>query len=139
MLTRSRIFIRVAPALAFVIFMSPYLNSKAETQQAKRISSSYGQLPLRFELNRGQTDDRVNFVARGKGYTLFLTPEEAVLSMHGILPQRSRPSVQAPGASQEPAAALSPAYSPIRLQLIRSNTKAEAVGEDPLPGKSNYF
>jgi len=32
----------------------------------------YGQLPLSFEANQGQTDDQVQFLAHGPGYTLFL-------------------------------------------------------------------
>ncbi len=35
--------------------------------------AAYGRLPLAFEANRGQTDPRVRFLARGPGYTLFLT------------------------------------------------------------------
>src|SRR5262245_9638417 len=41
-------------------------------------SKSYGHLPLSFEANQGQTDDQVQFLARGQGYTLFLTAREAV-------------------------------------------------------------
>lgn len=33
-------------------------------------------MPLQFEANQGQVDDQVKFLARGKGYTLFLTPTE---------------------------------------------------------------
>src|SRR6266849_400983 len=43
--------------------------------------AGYGQLPLSFEMNKGQTDPQVNFLSRGSGYTLFLTPSEAVLSL----------------------------------------------------------
>jgi hypothetical protein len=35
-------------------------------------------LPLIFEANTGQTDPAVKFLSRGSGYTLFLTPTEAV-------------------------------------------------------------
>jgi uncharacterized repeat protein (TIGR01451 family) len=139
MLPRSRIFIRMALGIALGILMSACLSSKAVTQGDERVSSMYGRLPIRFELNRGQTDGRVNFLARGNGYTLFLTPDEAVLSIHGVLPQSSRSIIQPPGASQASAAIPKPVYSPIRVQLIGSNTNAVAVGEDPLPGKSNYF
>ena len=38
-------------------------------------------LPLSFEPNQGQTDSRVKFLSRGSGYTLFLTGDEAVLSL----------------------------------------------------------
>jgi len=37
-------------------------------------------LPLFFEANRGQADSQVQFMARGKGYTLLLTPTETVLA-----------------------------------------------------------
>src|SRR5690349_8575683 len=42
---------------------------------------NYGKLPLSFEANRGQTDPSVKFPSRGSGYTLFLTGDEAVLSL----------------------------------------------------------
>ena len=72
---------------------------------------------MRFEPNQGQTDPRVNFLARGAGYGLFLTPEQAVLTLH------------------------SPSKSPavVRMQLAGANRAAAATGASPLPGKSNYF
>ena len=40
----------------------------------------YGRLPLSFEANGGQSDPQVRFLARGSGFTLFLTTAaEAVL------------------------------------------------------------
>ena len=41
-------------------------------------SASYGRLPLSFEANRGQTNDQVKFLARGRDYALFLSATEAV-------------------------------------------------------------
>jgi hypothetical protein len=46
-----------------------------------RLAQNYGRLPLSFELNQGQTDARVRFLARGGGYTIFLTDDEAVLTL----------------------------------------------------------
>jgi hypothetical protein len=46
-----------------------------------RLVESYGKLPLSFEINKGQTDSRVKFLSRGSGYSLFLTGNEAVLSL----------------------------------------------------------
>src|SRR4051794_40161944 len=37
--------------------------------------------PLVFEANRGQADEEVQFVARGAGYTAFLTSTETVLRL----------------------------------------------------------
>jgi hypothetical protein len=41
----------------------------------------YGKIPLHFEQNAGQTDEKVKFLARGKGYALSLTAENAVLAL----------------------------------------------------------
>ena len=38
-------------------------------------------LPLSFEANQGQVDEQVKYLARGQGYTLFLTPGAAVLGL----------------------------------------------------------
>jgi hypothetical protein len=38
------------------------------------IAEAFGKLPLSFEANRGQTNSRVQFLSRGSGYSLFLTP-----------------------------------------------------------------
>src|SRR5262245_46198762 len=46
-------------------------------QQALR---SFASRPLYFEPNRGQTDPRVRFLARGPGYQLFLRETEAVFA-----------------------------------------------------------
>ena len=63
-----------------------------------RLVEGYGKLPLSFEINQGQTDSQVKFLSRGPGYTLFLTGEEAVLSL------RSQKSVRRlTDRSQQPA------------------------------------
>ena len=46
-----------------------------------QLQADYAKLPLHFEANRGQTDPEVDFLARGNGYTLFLSRGEAVLSL----------------------------------------------------------
>src|SRR2546426_211851 len=58
-------------------------NSNQRPNQAgqQRLAENYGKVPLSFEANQGQTDPRVKFLSRGSGYTLFLTGDEAVLSL----------------------------------------------------------
>ncbi len=46
-----------------------------------QIVETYGKLPLSFEANQGQTDRQAKFLSRGSGYALFLTGNEAVLSL----------------------------------------------------------
>ena len=47
-----------------------------ESQLKLNATENYGKLPLSFEANQGQSADEVQFLSRGKGYTLFLTPNE---------------------------------------------------------------
>jgi len=53
----------------------------AATAATPRLVENYGRFPLSFEANNGQTDSQVRFLSRGRGYTLFLTGEEAVLAL----------------------------------------------------------
>ncbi len=77
-----------------------------------KVEESYGKLPLSFEANRGQTDERVNFLARGPGYSLFLTSGEAVLALDG---------------------------SAVRMRLVGANPQPQVSGREQLPGVINYF
>ena len=54
------------------------------------LSASYGALPLSFELNQGQTDGTVDFLARAGGYLLFLTPTEAVMAFDKSAPHSGK-------------------------------------------------
>ena len=55
--------------------------SNSGVSSSARVSESYNKLPLSFEANRGQADPRVKFLSRGRGYTLFLTSDEAVFTL----------------------------------------------------------
>src|SRR5947209_3387809 len=87
------------------------------------VPAGCGQLPLSFESNQGETGAAVNFLARGPGYGLFLTPTQAVLSLH-----------QAGSAG---AAAASPG-DVLGMQLVGGNAHPQVAGLDELAGKSNY-
>src|SRR5512135_3538699 len=60
---------------------SPISASQSDPQAQARILDGYGKLPLSFEANQGQSDARVKFLSRGAGYNLFLTSNEAVLTL----------------------------------------------------------
>jgi len=64
--------------------------STTPTKTQPRLVAIYGKLPLSFEANQGQTDSRVRFLARGGGYTIFLTYDEAVLTLRKSSPGMSR-------------------------------------------------
>jgi hypothetical protein len=86
-------------------------------------------LPMVFEPNVGQADDRVQFIARGRGYTALLTSDGVVLGLAG---RPSRPSLEAP--SEEPEASS-------RSLTLRwaGATSTRAQGENQLEGKINYL
>jgi len=71
----------VVMALAVLLGADYAVADNAPPQAKAEIQEAYGKLPLSFEANRGQTDSRVKFLNRGRGYTLFLTPIEAVLAV----------------------------------------------------------
>jgi len=101
---------------------------------------SYGKLPLSFEANVGQTDGRVKFLSRGAGYTLFLLPDEAVLSLRGPGPMTQKQA--AAGASLVPAATDAGSRSAsavLGMKLVGANPTVRVAGLAELPGRSNYF
>src|SRR5271157_1779228 len=55
-----------------------------------KINQNYGHIPLFFEPNEGQTDPQVKFISRGSGYSLFLTPAEAVFGLKRAEPNPSK-------------------------------------------------
>jgi hypothetical protein len=82
-----------------------------ELLDGNAISLAYDRIPLSFEANEGQTDSQVDFLARGNGYALFLTPTQAVLSLPKDV---------------------------LRMQLVGGRT-APVVGLDKQASTSNYF
>ena len=60
-------------------------------------SRAYGDLPIGFQPNRGQSDGAVRFLSTGAGYGLFLTNRRAVLDLGG-----SAISMSLVGASPSP-------------------------------------
>jgi hypothetical protein len=112
-----------------------------------RVVGAYGQLPLSFEANQGQTASEVKFLARGSGYALFLTPGEAVLTLQkpkapeaaplrpgpaGVKGRLSVSGAQAPLRSEAPPMI-------VRLKLVGANPNPTITGMDELPGRVNYL
>ena len=80
------------------------------------MSAGFVRLPLAFEPNEGQADSATKFISRGRGYTLLLNGDEAVLLLRR-----------------------SSATDLVQMKLIGGNRAAEVNGLDKLPGASNYF
>jgi Beta-propeller repeat len=94
----------------------------------ERVARAEGRLPLSFEPNRGQTDARVKFLARGRGYRLFLTHREAVLDLHV--------SSQTTGARTAQGKARG---TVLRMGLVGANPRPTVLGTGRLLGRVNYL
>jgi hypothetical protein len=112
-----------APGAAILALLLPFVAGPARggvpSLSRAEVPEAYGRLPLAFEANRGQHAAAVDFLARGTGYGLWLTPTEAVFALG------------APGSE-------TPVHT-VRMQLQGSNPRAVARGEDRLPGLANYM
>jgi hypothetical protein len=118
-----------------------------------RFVEAYGKLPLRFEANQGQTDQQVKFLARGHGYSLFLTGSEAVLELRKPSTATAAsigrdlqlkelllsPEVPDRGRGTSNLRRQSPRPSTVHMNLVGANAKARVVGLGELSGKVNYF
>lgn len=120
------------PAAAAISSEPP---SPATPQQ---VTATMMKMPLQFEANHGQVDAPVKFLARGKGYTLFLTPAESVM----VLQQREAPAEKDPLAIAKPTALREPApikQAVVRMKLEGANQSPVIDGMEKLPGIVNYF
>ncbi len=115
-----------------------HARGKNATLASSDVLMAYGKLPLSFEANKGQTDPRVDFLARGSGYTVFLRGDGATL----LLDTRSAKLGPASAKSAiPPVVTKSIEYreAALKLALAGSNQRAEAEALDLQPGASNYL
>jgi hypothetical protein len=103
-----------------------------------RVHEAYGKLPLSFEENRGQVDNKVKYVSRGSGYTLFLTATEAVLTLRKAdeVRQHERPSrdlLHTHSAIPNRQSAV------LRMKLRGANSEPVVTGESEMGARTNYF
>jgi len=75
----------------------------ATAAREARVSETYGKLPLHFEANQGQTHQDVRFLARGAGYSLFLTPTEAALTLTKQVSPARKPAAHGKSEPRGPA------------------------------------
>jgi hypothetical protein len=89
---------------------------------------------MTFEGNAGQTDPQVKFLAHGSGHVVFLTSGGMVFSARSQFVAKDGVAANAqPASNQKPSGAV------IQLNMVGANPNPTAVGEDPQPGKVNYF
>ena len=86
----------------------------AANGKAASAAYSFAKPSIAFEPNQGQSDGRVLFLSRNPGYSLYLTAQDAVLSLRG-------------------------AAQPLRLAWQGANPNPHVSGLESLPGKHHYL
>ncbi len=111
-----------------LLFAAVAANAAAQTAPARppqRLEPRFGQAPLSFEANRGQSDDRVKYLAHGQRYSVFLTDRSAVFAFRDV--------------DQTPSGSGKNNETPMTLELSGANPEARPDGLSPLDGTVNYF
>ncbi len=92
--------------------------------------------PLSFEVNVGQFEPPVRYLARGPGYGVFFTPTETVLVLQrSLAPSHTDARVV---HSAHPPASIK--EKTLRLQFVGNEVRpTQPKGQDQLPGLSHYF
>jgi hypothetical protein len=93
--------------------------------------TTYGALPLSFEINEGQADRNTKFVSRGHGHTLFLTSTGFVLSLQRAETKSAEMPMAADSRVMERAI--------VQMELVNARADASVQALEPLPGKVNYL
>src|SRR5947207_1635818 len=121
---------RIATLLTLVTGFALPFAAAAET----RVSQSYGKLPVHVEANQGQTHQDVRFLARGAGYSLYLTPTEAALTLTKQVSPARKPAARGKSEPRGPATGTA-----LRMSFAGANPRPRLTGLEELPGKANYF
>lgn len=143
-LSRFGLFVVFLVLIGGCVYGPPSATRTTTTNPADHtgIVQNYGKLPFSFEANQGQTDPEVKFLARGPGYSLFLKPTEAVLTLHKPNPKPDKLSL--PGGEKARPRGESAGDRPvistaIRMTLAGASPDARLEGADALPGQVNYL
>ena len=116
--------------------LQPAASSRA--QNSPPSIENYSRLPLRFEINQGQSDPHVRFLSRGFDYTLFLTGSSAVLALQqGAAAAANAAPVS---ATRMPTHKSDAAKTDVlRMKLAGAHENVRVSGINRLSGTVNYF
>src|SRR5256885_1018273 len=120
---------------------APRQSKALSSKTAAKVSphSSFGAVPLHFEENRGQTNPKVQYIARGSGYTIFLSPDETVFALRSGRPGHPASNKKKIGRFTRPDRNDPQKISVLRMKLSGSNPAPVALPTDKLSGTVNYF
>jgi hypothetical protein len=123
---------KVSAAQPVVNPLAPVRNAAQRSQ----VRASLDALPLAFEANQGQTDARVKYLARGNGYTVFLTGNDTVFALNASHAGSAAGKYSTAPTRREAETATAAA---IHMKLVGANQQAQIVAGKQLPGRTNYF
>jgi Cep192 domain 4/Beta-propeller repeat len=130
-------------ARAILLLVTVGVKAAGAAEAPKRPSSApanfrYASLPLAFEQNRGQMNAAVKFLARGSGYTVFFTKNEAVMSLGRSTESSHRRSSAARSGGRD-AQHKDFQKDVLHLRWVRANTSPRVEGLEKETGTSNYL
>ena len=127
------VFLNTAFFLFNFIFKAPSQNPAPSGTANKPIQNdltrTFQSIPLYFEPNVGQADEKSSFITRGYGYEMKLTNDKAILSL----------AKTKPGSEKTTASNPDLLISTLTMSLANSNKNPELSGEDETAGKVNYL
>ena len=99
---------RVTRGLSFALL----LGSHVSAQEIAKHRTVFGNVPVYFEENKGQTDARALYIARSANLVGFVLQDGWTLSLNG---------------------------QPISMHIVQADPKAALVPETPIEGITNYY
>jgi hypothetical protein len=99
-----------------VIGEAVVLKNWTGTLDAAQVAAEYLTSPLAFEQNVGQTDTQIDFLARGSGYSVYLSDADAVIALEG-----------------------DDGGHVVRLNVVGASSDPVVTGDDLLESRSNYL
>ncbi|MEO6183768.1 MAG: SBBP repeat-containing protein, partial [Verrucomicrobiota bacterium] len=112
------------------LFSSSVAANNPQPLDQVAVIRSHANYPMSFEANQGQVDSKVKFLSRGLGYTLFLTPTEAVFTL-----RRS----ESTGSHKRKQLKEKGTGSVLRMALIGANPNPNIHGLGAMGSSANYF
>jgi hypothetical protein len=101
--------------------------------------NAYGELPLAFEANQGQTAADVRFLSRGDSYSLFLTGQEAVLALRKSVPNAGPRFDRTKLSNVRSRSRRGEELAVLRMRLDGANPNATVAGVNRMATRVNYF
>lgn len=90
-------------------------------------SYQFSHLPLAFEVNRGQVDSQVKYLAHTGSFSAYLTSSGVIVGFHPRVGDAHTRHVS------------TPAPAPVAMQFIGANMEPSIAGLNELAGKANYL